>query len=66
MPPLTTSAINDAVYMANAKVSATNSGINFTPPLKLKPFNSGYSKETGNPVAAKLTNRVPKINAVDT
>ena len=66
MPPLTTSAIKDAVYIASAKVRATNSGINFTPPLKLKPFNSGYSKETGKPVAAKLIKNVPKINAVDT
>ena len=41
MPALTTSAINEAVYIDKAKVRATNSGINLMPPLKLKPLSSG-------------------------
>ena len=61
IPALTTSAIKDAVYIERAKVKATSSGIICIPPLKLNPFNSGYSNETGNPVAMRLIKNVKII-----
>ena len=36
--------------MVSAKNMAINSGLMTIPPLKLKPFKAGYSKERGEPI----------------
>ena len=42
-----------------------NSGLITIPPLKLNPFNSGYSNEIGKPSAARVTVKVPMIKAIE-
>ena len=51
IPALTTSAIKAPVYIESANQSEIKDPLACMPPLKLNPFNSGYSKPIGLPIA---------------